>query len=241
MMHIFSDKLQKTVYIGFLGLSLIAPSTSQASLVGDAVTVDFVDTGNIGSFSDNIIVGASVPTIVSGDTSNIGAYVLLDGEYINIGDGPGMNTGVITFNIQGGSITPLPAPQANYNYANYNPGDYYTISGLFDPALSNSYIQSLSVTFGENSRLNLPNAVNVQLNTDVFFTANSVTLDMAQIGILNTHSGAADFGSVSLNLQFASGTAAVPIPATILLLIPGLALFSSKAGLTRKTCDLAAL
>jgi hypothetical protein len=232
MMPLLSDKLQKTVYIGLLGMSLIAPLTSQASLLGETVSVAFVDnslTNPIGSYSDTITLGSG-HAIASGDGSHIGSSVLLDGEFINIGDGPGSNTGVITFNFQGGG-TVLPNPQASYNYANYNPGDYYTISGLSDPSLINSFIQSVSISFGQNSTLNLPNAVNVQLNQDVFFTANSVTLDVAQIGILNTNGTAADYGSVSLNLQFAPTI--VPIPASILFFISGLSLIASRAGLTR--------
>jgi hypothetical protein len=245
MMQILSDQLKQTVYLGCLGLSLIAPAISHASLVGDAVSVAFVDTASsaspnyIGSYSDNITVGGE-PAIAGGDGSHIGGHVLLDGESISIGDGAGPNTGFITFNIQGGG-NPLPAPQANYYAANYNSGDYYTITGLVDPALSNSYISGLSVTFGENSTLNLPNAVNVLLNTDVFFSANAVTLNMAQIGILYTNSGAADYGSVTLNLQFAPSIAAVPIPATILLFIPGLAMLRPRVGWTRNSRGLAAL
>jgi len=225
MMHLLSDQLQKTVHIGFLGLSLILPTASQASLIGDTVNISFFDnSGNIGNYSDNITVASSGPAIASGDSTNIGTNVLLDGEYINIGNGAGANTGVITFNFQGGGAQ-LAAPQTAYDSTGYFSGDYFQISGLVDPALANSQISSLSVT--------LANAVNVQLNSNAFFSGNTVTLDLDQIGILNTNSGAADYGSVTLNLQFAP--TAVPIPPAFLLFMSGLALFAPKAGLTRNS------
>lgn len=179
----------------FIGLF---PLTSQASLVGQDVTVTFSESG-FGDEVDVVTVGAG-NEIIAGDGSNIGDNIFLDFDFINI------ESESIVLQLQGGGG----AHSTGFSLLGFGPDASYSFTGL-----------NWGVTPGRITGVDivLDNVIGVSLLSEVNFTDNSIDLIVGTLGI-GEILGAADIGTVTLNLTVDHSP--VPLPASLPLFLTGL-------------------
>jgi len=174
---------------------LLITSASQAALIftGQNIDVTYSEIG-FTDLTDSIVAGSNDPDrdIFYLDGSNIGNGIMLDFEYIDFTD----NT--VTFQLRGDG-------------SSYSPG--YQTTGL-----GGSYILSLAdagISFDTVSIDSAINMIDVTMGADITFDARNIYFDISTFGILETPG--ADFGTLTLGVQF------VPIPAALPLMLSGLA------------------
>lgn len=177
---------------------------AQAVMLGQNVKVTFTDPAIPFTTSDTVTVG-SAPEIYNGDSSNIGGNVMLDGEFINIGDSS------ILYNIRGDGPD---HSTSGYSTTGLGPDAAYIFSILgWSPTLMK--ITGVTITLND--------VIGVALGSEVFFTDNTVTLKVGTLGITEII-GAPDLGQITLDLTTEPVTVnPVPEPATLTLLGFGLA------------------
>lgn len=191
-----------------LSLAIGAPAAAAPILIGSTVTFELLDDGvGIGDLSDTLLLGAEGDGIEAGDASDIGSLAMLEGEFIRV-----FNTS-ISFGLFGGGDEVSPGFRAT----GYGPGARYVLSDLLDPGVA----QIIAVG------IVLSDVIDVGLGTEVLFSADSITLFLDTLGILES---ASNLGTITLNLTLAEvedpggpGPAPVPEPGTFLLLASGAA------------------
>ena len=192
-----STSYRQSLYLGFfIGLF---PLTSQASLVGQDVTVTFSEpSSGFGDEVDVVTVGAGAE-IIAGDGSNIGDNIFLDFDSINIGSES------IVLELQGGGGF----HSTGFSLLGFGPDASYSFTGLNWGVLPGR-ITGVDVI--------LDNVIGVALGSEVSFTGDSIDLIVGTLGI-GEISGA-DFGRVTLNLTVDHSP--VPLPASLPLFLTGL-------------------
>ena len=178
----------------FIGLF---PLTSQASLVGQDVTVTFSETG-FGDEVDVVTVGAG-NEIIAGDGSNIGDNIFLDFDFINIGSES------IVLQLQGGGGFHSPG----FSLLGFGADASFSFTGL------NWGVMPGRVTGVD---IVLDNVIGVALGSEVFFTDNSIDLIVGTLGIGEIPD--VDLGLITLNLTVDHSP--VPLPASLPLFLTGL-------------------
>lgn len=179
---------------------LFITSASQAALVftGQNIDVTYSET-DFADLTDSIVAGSG-PEIAFNDGSAIGNGIMLDFEFIDFSDN------AVTFKLRGDG-------------AFYTPG--YQTTGL-----GGAYTLSLTgadISFDTVSIDSMTNMIDVDMGTDITFDAKNIYFDISTFGILET--SGADFGTLTLDVQF------VPVPAALPLMLSGLAglaLFSRR-------------
>lgn len=192
--------------IAVMGL-LLVPGISLASFVGLTPTVTYSESG-FPDLVDNVTVVDPGVELAVGDGSAIGDGIMLDGEFIDI------QGSSIVFRIRGDGPTYTGSDCATCQTTGLGPDAHYTLSG-FDWGGTQS-IGGVTVS--------LSNIWGVALGSEVFFSPNSISLNLGTLGV-GMVGGVSDLGTVTLNVAFA----AVPLPAALPLFGTGLA---ALAGLT---------
>lgn len=183
-----------------------AVSAYAGPIMVGAVTVTETDSANPPT-TDNVTIGAG-PEISSGDTTNIGAGILLSGEYIDIGQSS------YVFNIYGGG-TPI-SGFPGYRTAGYPSNADYTFSNIsFDvPG------QIVGLGFALSDIANFTAA-------DLSFTADSIIVHVGSLGILDSGS---PFGRLTVNVETRANQTSVPEPSSMSMLLLGLGLMAGWSG-----------
>lgn len=202
-------------------VACVALTTGQAnaSLIGDTVEVGFPSEGE----TDTVTVNSGFE-IVPDDGSYLGSVYLALDEYVDIGESS------ISLHVLSGGTDP-DEPNAividgrEYLPSGYLQGDQLTFSDLDFSGIPDAVLTGVTIS--------LLNIVNLELGTDVFFTADSVTLNLDRFLIEFTNSGVPDYGTITLNLQFDTATP-VPLPGSLILLMSGLAFLSCSMISKRK-------
>lgn len=190
-----SIRLAKAFFFGCLTAFFSLSVDANASMIGDTATISY-SSPNLSDIIAKQVTVAAGPEIVGDDASNIGADVLVAGEFIDIGESS------IIYRIFGaGSDISSPG----YTNAGFSLGDRFIFSDLDFLGSPNAILSGVSII--------LDRVINVQLGNDVIFDDHSLTLNLGQIGVQDAEDGSQGFGSIRLNLQFE----AVPEPGTILL------------------------
>jgi hypothetical protein len=177
--------------IGLL-LFLIASSTQAAFVfTDDTINISYSEPGL--NLTDAVVAGTGLE-ISYLDGSNIGNNIMLDFEYIDIGDT------TITFNLRGD-------------------GPDHTKAGYQKTGLVGSYVISLAASNLSISNLSLGTVTDidgVSLGSVISYDAKNIYFDISTLGILEKTPGA-DIGSLTMNVEL------VPVPAALPLLLSGLA------------------
>lgn len=198
-------KQPKTLfYIVFILTISFTPLTTQATLLGQDITVTFSESG-FDDLADIVNVDENIE-ISEFDGTNIGDLILFEDEYIDIGSES------IFIQLQGGGDPHSTADHsllgfgsdANYNFTNLNWGSLPgRITGV---------------------EIILDNIIGVSLDSEVSFTDNSVNLIVGTLGV-GEISGT-EIGSVTLNLTVDHSP--VPLPASLPLFLSALILVSRR-------------
>jgi hypothetical protein len=197
--------------VGVMGLLLI-PSITLASFVGQTPTVTYAESG-YSDLVDNVTVVDPGIELQFNDGSNIGNGIMLDGEYIDI------KGSSIVFSIRGDGPAYTGSDCATCQTTGLGADAHYTLSG-FNWGGSQS-IGSVTVT--------LDNIWGVALGSEVFFSPNSISLDIGTLGVGPVISGP-DLGTVTLNVTFVPLPAALPLFGTGLAALAGLTWRRRRAG-----------
>ena len=197
-------RISAAVIVGVMGLMLI-PSIALAAFVGQTPTVTYSESG-FPDLVDNVTVVDPGIELQFNDGSNIGNGIMLDGEYIDI------KGSSIVFSIRGDGPAYTGSGCTNCQTTGLGADAHYTLSG-FNWGGTQS-IGSVTVS--------LNNIWGVALGSEVFFSPNSISLDIGTLGV-GPVAGGPDLGTVTLNVTF------VPLPAALPLFGTGLA---ALAGLT---------
>lgn len=179
------------------------PGLSFASLIGQDVTVTFED--DFGLEYDVVTVGAG-PELSYFDGSNIGDFIFLDDEYIDIGDSS------IVYQAQGGGDA---HSTTGYQDLGLDPTAKYVFSDL-----------NWGVTPGKIVGVDilLENIIGVDLGSEVTFTDNSVSLIIGTLGVDEV----LDLGTITLNLIVEHDQpTGVPEPGSLALMFLGLVAMSN--------------
>ena len=193
-----------------LALVIGGASPAEASLINTDVTVTFQEPGFLDE-QDVVGVGAG-SEIAFGDGTNIGQNIMLDGEFIDIGDA------WIVYRVRGDG--PAHA-MSGYQTTGFDPTAQYLFSDLFwlgEPGI----ITGVTVT--------LTDVIGVEVGSQVLFTDHSVTLVIGTLGVLE-NPGGLDLGTIRLDLQVQHG--AVPEPGAFALCAIGLFALATRRLRTR--------
>jgi hypothetical protein len=205
-----TGRLVTTILLNYLAILLFMPLQAQASLLGDSVNVSFPTDS-----SNDIVTVVAGPEFTHADSSSIGNNLLLDGEYIDILES------AIVYHVRGnGSIVNIEG--VDYISPGFASGHQFVFSDLDFSGIPNAILTGVTVS--------LTDVINVELGTDVFFNADSVTLNLGRILVKYNNDINPSFGTITMNLQFA--TAPVPLPGSVIFLVSGLVMLS-RGFLTR--------
>ncbi len=194
-----STRHARAVYGICLLVAVGAPFAANAAPVLVSADVSLSDPILGPAGPDLVIVGVNSPSIQSGDSTDIGSTVLLQGEYINV-----LPTSLI-YHVEGG-VLPFPdpllgCPVAGYSCTGYGTGAAYNFTNLVfsEP---DTYVEGVTVT--------LTDAEGISVGDGVSFTADSVSIDVGygQLGIVSNTNGTTDFGTIEVDLELGtySGT-----------------------------------
>ncbi len=184
-------------------LATAVSASAAPILVGDTITFQLLDDGvGLGTLTDVKLIAFPGDGLDMGDGTNIGDNALLDGEFIHV-----FETSII-FQLFGGGDVVSPG----YRATGFGPGARYVLSDLFQPGVAEIVGVSIALT----------DIINVMLGDEVLFDANSVTLFVDDLGILESST---NLGQVmlSLTVRELDDPAPVPEPGTLLLLGSGVA------------------
>ncbi len=155
-------------------LSLSFASQAAYVFTGQNIDVTYAETGWT-DLTDSIVAGANTPDIAYNDGSAIGNGLMLDFEFIEIGD----NT--ITFQIRGDD-TILHSENGSDKYFKTGLGGGYEIKLL-----------TTDFSIGSVSIDSMTGFTGVVLGTEITNTGKSIFFDISNLGILETTG--ADLGS----------------------------------------------
>ena len=217
-----TDKSIRGVCLSFLASALI-PVQSHASLLGDSVQVAIVTPADTSIDTTTVIPGRE---IVAGDSSEIGGIWLLPDEYIDIGDVNSLTSSII-YHAQWAedpaTLEPVLFTIAGQEYASLGYEDKHKLvfSGLDfnNSPISNAILSAVTVSLQDMIIYQTQGTS----EEAVYFDANSVTLNLSHFLVRYLNDNDPDFGTITLNLQFA---APVPLPGGLVLWASGLALLS---------------
>lgn len=205
---IFS-KLFFTCFYSSVACMALVPGQVHASLVGDSINVDFPNDPNA---TTDVITVVGGPELTPDGTSFISSNFLIEGEFIDVGE----SSIVYRVSTNGsGEITTVGG--VDYTNAGYISGDRFVFSGFDFSGIPDAILTGVTVFLND--------VIRVELGTDVFFTPDSVTLNLDRMLIRSTDTTVPEFGTITLNLQFETATP-VPLPGSLMLLTSGLAFLS---------------